>query len=110
MHNLNVLLTALVFAVTPFPIADSIRSSSTSSNLQFLEPGGGLSHVKEEHAVPRFLLKLYRQRHYPARKNSRNTITAFFLEGKLGEMNQCSSKHYHLLNALAVDICLFVIT
>lgn len=75
------LITALVFAVTPFPIADSIRSSSTSSNLQFLEPGGGLSHVKEEHAVPRFLLKLYRQRHYPARKNSRNTITAFFLEG-----------------------------
>lgn len=85
MHNLYALLAALAFAVTPFPIADSIRSSSTSSNLQFMEPGGGLSHVKDEHAVPRFLLKLYRQRHYPARKNYRNTITAFFLEGRLGE-------------------------
>ena len=85
MHNLNVLLAALAFAVTPFPIAESIRSSSTSSNLQLLEPGGGLSYVKEENAVPRFLRKLYRQRHYPARKNYRNTITVFFLEGRLVE-------------------------
>ena len=76
-------LIVLAFVVTPFPIADAIRSSSASSDLQSLEPGGGFSYRNQEDAVPRFLLELYRQRHYPARKNNRNTITAFFLEGRL---------------------------
>lgn len=91
MYNFNVFLAAFAFVVSPFLIADAIRSSSTSSNLQFLVPGGDSLHANQEHAVPRFLLKLYRQRHYPARKNCRDTITAFLPEGKLVE--SCSSKH-----------------
>lgn len=83
MYHLIVLVAALAFVVTAFPIADAIRSSNASFDLQLLERGGGFSYLNQEDTVPRFLLQLYRQRHYPARKHNRNTITAFFLEGRL---------------------------
>lgn len=84
MNHFNVLVTGWTFVfITQFSNAVTMRLRNSSSYLQFFEPSARYTYVDQENTVPRYLLELYRQRHYPSRRNDKNTTTAFFLEGGL---------------------------